>query len=399
MKWRDYLSFSTESIRYGRLRSLLTALGITIGIAAVVLLTAMGRGVEQYVLKQFTQFGTHLISVVPGTNVTFGISGAAINTTRPLSIDDATALEHIPGIRTSVPVISGNSSVETGNRTRWVTIAGVNHQVLETWQIDLALGRFLPEQVSDSARNLAVIGPKVRTELFGSDNPLGQRIRIGQERFRVIGVMASKGQVLGFDLDDMVYIPITRAMSLFNRTGVMEIDLLYTAGQDEERLSERIRTILKSRHGHEDFTLMTQSDMLNILGSVLGVLTAVVGGLGGISLFVGAVGILSIMTISVRERTSEIGLLRALGASRRQISFLFLLEASFLAALGGLAGLVLGLLIAGAGMLVLPGFPIRIDWNYVLLAEAVAIITGLLAGLIPARKAAALLPVDALRYE
>ena len=179
----------------------------------------------------------------------------------------------------------------------------------------------------------------------------------------------------------------------------MEIDLLYAAGQDETALTDRIRKTLKARHGHEDFTMVTQSDMLDILGSVLGVLTAVVGGLGGISLFVGAVGILSIMSISVRERTSEIGLLRALGASRRQISLLFLLEASILAGLGGLAGLLLGLLIAGIGMVLLPGFPIRIDWNYVLLAEAVAIITGLVAGLIPARKAAALLPVDALRYE
>ena len=262
-----------------------------------------------------------------------------------------------------------------------------------------AMGQFLPEEISDSARNLAVIGPTVRDELFGSQNPLGQRIRIGQERFRVVGVMESKGQILGFDLDDTVYIPITRALSLFNRSGVMEIDLLYTAGHDEATLSERIKQTLIDRHGYEDFTIITQNDMLGVLGSVLGVLTAVVAGLGGISLLVGAVGILTIMSITVRERTQEIGLLRALGASRRQISILFLFEAAMLSGVGGLAGLALGMLIAGGVALLVPALPISLDWYYVLLAEAIAIGTGLIAGLMPARQAARMLPIDALRYE
>ncbi len=399
MTLTDYFQLVTGSVRFGRLRSILTGLGITVGITAVVLLTAMGRGVEQYVLSQFTQFGTHVLAVIPGANLTMGISGASINSTRPLSIDDAAALEHIPGIRTSMPMVSGNSPVEAGNRTRWVNVIGANHAAPETWQISVAAGRFFSESISDHAPSLAVIGPKVRDELFPGQNPLGQRIRIGQERFRVIGVMESKGQIMGFDLDDTVYIPISRAMSLFNRNGVMEIDLLYTPGHDEAQLATHIKRILSERHGREDFTIITQNDMLSVLGSVLEILTAVVAGLGGISLLVGAVGILTIMSITVRERTQEIGLLRALGASRRQISTLFLFEAATLSGLGGLVGLLLGLLIIGLITLFFPALPVQLDWNYALLAEAIAVGTGLIAGLLPARKAARLLPIDALRYE
>jgi putative ABC transport system permease protein len=399
MKFFDYLQLVISSIHFGRLRSVLTGLGITVGITAVVLLTAMGRGLEQYVLAQFTQFGTHVIAVIPGANITMGISGAAINSTRPLSIEDAGALESIPGISTSMPLVSGNSPVEAGNRSRWVNVIGVNHYAPQTWQMKPVLGQFLPEEISDSARNLAVIGPTVRKELFADENPLGQRIRIGQDRFRVIGVMESKGQILGFDLDDTVYIPVTRALSLFNRSGVMEIDLLYAPGQDEAVLSERIKQIIIERHGFEDFTIITQNDMLGVLGSVLGVLTAVVAGLGGISLLVGAVGILTIMSITVRERTQEIGLLRALGASRRQISALFLFEAALLSGVGGVAGLLFGILIAGMMALFIPALPVSLDWYYVLLAEGIAIGTGLFAGLMPARQAARLLPIDALRYE
>lgn len=399
MSWLDYIRYALISINYGRLRSSLTALGITIGVTAVVLLTAMGRGVEQYMLNQFTQFGTHLVTVTPGANQTMGMSGAIFSSTRPLTVDDAAALESIPGILTAVPVISGNAPIEAGNRTRWSMVVGVNHQVPETWSMDVSQGNFLPREISESARNLAVIGSKTRDELFPGTNPLGQRIRVGQDRFRVIGVMESKGQVLGFDFDDMVYIPISRAKALFNREGLMEIDMLYRAGQNESALSERIRQKLTDRHGAEDFTLVTQSDMLGILGSVLGVLTAVVAALGGISLFVGAVGILTIMSIAVRERTEEIGLLRAIGASHGQISSMFLIEASILSGLGGLAGLALGLLVAGAVKLFVPGLPFTLDWTYVLLAEGVAILTGLVAGLVPARRAARLLPIEALRYE
>jgi putative ABC transport system permease protein len=211
--------------------------------------------------------------------------------------------------------------------------------------------------------------------------------------------MESKGQMLGFDLDDAIYIPAARALAMFDREGLMEIDLLYRPGLSSARLAERIRQLLVSRHGHEDFTVTTQDQMLAVLDSVLGVLTFAIGALGGISLVVGAVGILTIMTIAVGERTGEIGLLRALGAGRAQIRALFLMEAAAIAGIGGLAGLMAGIGLGQLIALAVPALPVRTAWTYVLLAEAVAIGVGLIAGVIPALRAAQLPPIEALRAE
>jgi putative ABC transport system permease protein len=244
-----------------------------------------------------------------------------------------------------------------------------------------------------------VLGSKVRQELFGSNQALGMRIRIGGELFRVIGSMESKGQLLGFDLDDAVYIPTTKALALFNRDSLMEIDLLYAAGSSSTVVAEQVKKALQARHGKEDFTITTQEKMLEVLGGVLGTLTIAVGALGGISLLVGGVGILTIMSIAVNERTGEIGLLRAMGVERKQILALFLGEAVVLAAIGGLAGLSLG--IGGSWLLTLlaPALPTHISWVYVAAAELLAAFVGLLAGVLPARRAARMHPVEALRAE
>lgn len=398
MRFVDYIFLAFNSLRFARVRSFLTALGIAVGIAAVVLLTALGSGTQNYVLGQFSQFGAHIIAIVPGKNATMGMSGSVISNVRPLSVDDALGLTNLPGIHTSVPVVQGNAPVEFGKLTRWTNVLGVNHQVPDTWSMEVGQGTFLPAE-QGQARNLAVIGYKIYTELFAGQNPLGQRIRIGQERFRVIGVMASKGNVLGFDMDDMVYIPIDRALSMFNRESLMEVDVLYSSAHEESDVIDRIKKRLIQRHGSEDFTITSQGDMLNSLGSILDILKAVVGGLGGISLLVGGVGIFTIMSIAVNERIHEIGLLRALGASRKQVSSLFLLEAAVLSGLGGLAGLLLGLGIAGFVSLAFPAIPVAIAWDYVLMSELIAVATGIIAGLVPAHRASALPPVEALRSE
>jgi putative ABC transport system permease protein len=399
MQLADYLNLSMSSIRFSPMRSFLTALGIAVGISAVVLLTALGGGVQHYILKQFTQFGAHIIAINPGKSSTLGVSGAMISSVRPLSLEDAQSLRRIQGVQTSVPVVQGNSPVEVGKRTRWTTVLGLNHEAPQTWQLRVASGQFLPDDASQQARNLAVIGARVRQELFPDSNPLGQPIRIGQERFRVVGVMEAKGQILGFDMDDAVYIPVARAMSLFNRNGLMEIDVLYQAGAHEAGIIAHIKQLLIQRHGTEDMTITSQTDMLKTLGSILDILQAVVAGIGSISLLVGGVGILTIMSIAVNERTGEIGLLRALGASRQQVTRLFLLEAATLAGLGGIAGLLVGMGIAGLLQLAVPAMPVKIDWLYVLLAEGVAVATGLLAGFAPAQRASSLPPADALRSE
>lgn len=395
----DYIKLASTSLRFNHLRTSLTALGIAVGVAAVVLLTALGGGMQDYILKQFTQFGAHLIAIAPGKANTIGLSGAVISNVRPLTAEDAQDLLKINGVETAVPLIQGNALIESGNRSRWTFVFGVNHQTPQTWQFKVAQGQFLPKESLDQARSFVVIGARIKQELFPSINPLGKFIRIGQERYRVIGVMEEKGQILGFDMDDAVYIPVKRAMSSFNRDSLMEIDILYSSNKNEKLLVDKIKQRLIKRHGSEDFTITSQSDMINTLGSILDILTAVVAGLGGISLTVGGVGIFTIMSIAVSERIKEIGLLRALGASKHQVTWLFLLESAVLAGLGGLSGLLFALAVIWILYFSVPALPIAIAWDYVLLAELVAIVTGIIAGLVPAKLAAKLAPVDALRSE
>lgn len=399
MLFRDIFRISFSSLLDQRLRSFLTLLGIAVGIAAVVLLTSIGEGVHRFTLAEFTQFGTNLIGINPGRTTTAGMSGALINTVRPLTIADEEALRYIPGVIDTVSVIQGNAAVEYEKRSRRTNILGVGPSGSRVWQINVAMGRFLPNDDSQSARSFVVLGSKVYHELFGSSSPLGRPVRIGGERFRVIGVMESKGQMLGFDLDDAVYIPTSRAMSLFNLESLMEIDVLYREGLQSKTIAAQLKKMLISRHGYEDFTITTQDEMLKVLGSVLDILTLAVGGLGAISLLVGGVGIITIMTIAVNERIPEIGLLRALGADRRQILFVFLGEAVVLAGLGGLAGLIVG---AGGAWLLgvfVPALPTHTPWQYALYAEILAAVIGLLAGVLPASHAANLDPVEALRAE
>jgi putative ABC transport system permease protein len=396
---RDIIKLSLSSLIDQRLRSFLTILGIAVGIASVVLLTSIGEGVHRFTLAEFTQFGTNLIGINPGKSTTLGTSGAVINNIRPLSIADEEALRRIPGVIDTVSLIQGNGPVEFEKKQRRTTILGVGSAAAEVWQIRVVKGRFLPADDSNAARSYVVLGSKVKDELFRDMNPLGQLVRVAGERYRVIGVMETKGQMLGFDLDDAVYIPTVRAMSLFNQQSLMEIDLLYQTGMQSSTIARQAKRVLMNRHGVEDFTITTQEEMLEVLGSVLGILTLAVGGLGAISLLVGGVGIVTIMTIAVNERTPEIGLLRALGADRRQILVIFIGEAVVLAGIGGLAGLVIGAGIAWLLGVFVPALPTHTPWLYAVYAELLAAVIGLMAGVLPASNAAKLDPVEALRAE
>ena len=399
MLLKDSVKLSLAALFSQRMRSFLTTLGITVGIASVVLLTSLGEGVHRFVLSEFTQFGTNLIGVTPGKATTAGMSGGIVSNVRPLSMDDAAALKRLPNIIAVAPVVQGNAPVEFGKRSRRTYIFGVGPQAPKVWQIRVAKGRFFTADDPRASRAFAVLGSKARDELFVGENPLGRRIRIGGERYRVIGVMESKGQLLGFDLDDAVYIPTSRALAIFNRDSLMEIDLLYATGSSADQVAKKIKKLLMARHGAEDFTIITQEQMLEVLGSVLDILTLAVGAVGGISLLVGGVGILTIMTIAVNERTAEIGLLRAIGAGRRHILFLFIGEAVVLSSIGGLAGLIIGA--GGAWFLgvAVPALPTHTPWSYVVLAEILAAFIGLLAGVLPAHRAANLDPIEALRAE
>lgn len=399
MRFADFVQFALASVRAHRLRTALTSLGIAVGIAAVILLTSIGEGLHQFVIDEFTQFGTNLISVTPGRTQTHGGSLGAINTSRPLSIDDAVALRRAPHVQVADPMIQGNADVEHASRSRRVTLYGVGHDFTRALRMRVAAGEFLPDEDPRAPRALAVLGAKVARELFGDANPLGSRVRIGGERYRVVGVMESKGQVLGFDLDDTVYIPVGRALEMFDRESLQEIHVTYEPTAPLAEVEEGIKRVLIARHGREDFTLTPQQKMLEVFDTVLNAITFAVGAIGAISLLVGGVGILTILTIAVSERTAEIGLLRAIGATRRHVLLLFLGEAALLAALGGAAGLALGLSVAGVIKLVLPALPVHTPLAFVVAAEVSAVAIGLLAGVLPARRAALLDPLEALRSE
>ena len=399
MQVGDLFKLSLFSLLAYRLRSALTILGIVVGIGSVVLLTSIGEGVRLFVLSEFTQFGTNLIAVTPGKTTTFGISGATISTVRPLSLDDAQAISKLDNILDVVPVIQGNAGVEFQSRERRTMVLGVGPGVPEVWKMPLASGRFLPADGYQSSRPFAVLGSKMRDELFRHQNPLGQRVRIGGDRYRVIGVMAPKGQMLGFDLDDTIYIPADKSMEMFDRESLMEIDILYKAGIEAEHVADNIKRLLIARHGDEDFTIITQDKMLEVLGTILDVLTLGVAAIGAISLVVGAVGIMTIMTIAVTERTSEVGLLRAMGATQGHILQLFLAEAMLLSLLGGMIGTLAAVIIVFMTNVFVPTLPLEIALEYVLAALVFSLLIGLLAGIAPALRASRLHPLEALRTE
>lgn len=399
MNWRDFLSLSARALVAQRLRSFLTLLGIAVGIAAVILLTSIGEGIHQFVLAEFTQFGTNVIEIAPGKKGARGGPPGLPSTSRPLTLDDARALERLPGVTAVTPVVWGNSEIEGNGRVRRSSVYGVGPAMVDAFTMRVRSGQFLPDDNANQPRALVVLGATLKQELFGTQNALGERIRIGGERFRVIGVMEAKGQFLGTDLDDTAYIPTGRALALYNREGLMEINVSYQEGVSSEQVSASVTRLLIARHGREDFALTTQADMLDSLSNILDILTAAVGALGGISLLVGGVGIVTIMTIAVTERTGEIGLLVALGARRRTILALFLGEAVALAAVGGLIGLVAGVALAQLVGLLVPALPVHTPWEFAVLAEISAVLIGLAAGVLPARKATTLDPVEALRAD
>lgn len=399
MQLLDLAGLSLRTLLNQKLRSSLTALGLIIGIASVVILTSIGQGIHQFVLAEFTQFGTHLMAVVPGKTTTFGLSGATISTVRPLTIDDALALDKLPYTVAAMPMVQGNARIETTGRERRANVFGVGASLPDVWKITVALGRFLPEVERGGSRAFAVLGSKLRRELFKDANPLGERIRIGEDRYRVIGVMAPKGQMLGFDLDDTVFIPADKALELFDRQSLMEIDVLYHPNDSVDLVERAVKDLLIKRHGFEDFTVITQNKMLETLNSILTILTLGIGALGGISLLVGSVGILTIMTIAVSERISEIGLLRAIGAERRTVFRLFLAEALAISMAGGLAGIGLGIMTVRLIAQFIPALPVQLAWSYLGIAFVMAVLIGIAAGVMPAFKAARLNPLEALRTE
>jgi putative ABC transport system permease protein len=395
----DSLKFALYALTAHKMRTLLSASGIAIGIAAVILLTSIGSGIQQFVLSEFTQFGTNIVNITPGKVRTRGASTGSIGSVRLLTIEDSLALKSSRYAIYTNATVTGNAEVRGNGRSRRVTVYGQGPDFDRAFNMHTAIGQFLPADDPRNPRAFAVLGAKVHKELYGSANPLGSILQVGGSRFRIIGVMASKGQVLGFDLDDTVYIPTARALEVFNREGVMEVQMTYSPTTPLEVVMQDIKRIMLEQHGREDFTITPQQQMLSTLSTVLNVLTFAVAVLGGISLLVGAVGMITLMHITVTERVAEIGLLNALGATPMRIRILFLLESMALSTLGGVIGLIAGSIIAGLLGILVSDLPISIPWHYVIAALLLSGVIGLVAGVVPAIRAARLNPVDALRTE
>ncbi len=396
----EVIRFVAGALAGHRLRSFLSALGVAIGVAAVILLTSLGEGTRDYIVSQFTQFGTSLIGINPGKVETVGIPGIFGGTTHKLTIDDAEALRRLPGVAEVVPVAGGPARVVGGGRGRSVTIFGVGWEGAAAWRLNVSQGSFLPKMDPRRKGSFIVLGARLARELFGEESPLGERVRVGGWSLLVIGVMEAKGQMLGFDFDDTAYVPVATALDLLNQVELMEIDVVATSTDDIPMVVDGIRRVLMERHrGEEDFTITTQTEMLDTFGRVIGMITIAVSGIAGISLLVGAIGILTIMWISVHERTGEIGLLRALGVGAPAVQRLFLLESVVLGTAGGLLGLALGFGLGAALGVLIPGIPLKTSFSAVAAAVLMSLVVGAVSGVAPARRAASLDPIEALRAE
>ncbi|MDE0129046.1 MAG: ABC transporter permease [Gammaproteobacteria bacterium] len=396
----DLLRLALRALSMHRLRTLLTALGTGIGVAAVILLTSIGEGMYDFMETEATRFGTHFLVITPGKTVTIGgPPGLNTNTVRPLTLDDALAIGRLSSVKAVAPAVMGFAEAEREGIKRDVTVLGTGPDLPEIFTLEVASGRFLPKEDFEASRPLAVLGSEMKNRLFGPDNALGAYIRVAGQRFRVVGVLADAGTMVGFDMNDIIFVPVRHTMEIYNMLGVQEVDVRYDENRPASEVEGDISRLLIARHGSEDFTITTQDQMLSTMRVILSTITSAVAALGGISLVVGGVGIFTIMTISVQERIFEIGLFRSLGARRREVRRLFMAEALALGAAGGLLGLALGQGAAWLLAAIFPVIPVSISVAYTIAALMIAVLIGILAGVAPAVRAARMNPVLALRAE
>ncbi|MDO9450768.1 MAG: ABC transporter permease [Rugosibacter sp.] len=399
MRYADILRFARDAATAYPLRTLLSVLAMAIGVASVVLLTALGDGARRYVVGQFSSLGSNLVIVLPGRSATGGFNPANGITTTPrdLTVDDAAALLRAPAVQRVAPLAVGTTEISAGGRLREVVAAGSTASLMAVRNFQLAQGRFLPEDEWRSSAPVAVIGMTIRNDMFGNQPAVGQLIRLGDRRLRVIGVLKSTGQGVGMNTDELVIVPVALAQALFNSNTLLRI-MVQARGRDQiEAAKAQATAILKARHGgEEDVTVITQDAVLATFDKLLGALTAAVAGIAAISLLVAGVLVMNVMLVAVTQRRAEIGLIKALGARGSTIQQIFLVEAAMLS----LAGAVTGYLLGQLGALVLrqlfPVFPAYAPAWAVAAALLTALVTGLLFGILPARRAAQLDTVDAL---
>lgn len=395
----DTLRFATRAATGYPLRSFLMVLAMSIGVAAVVVLTALGDGARRYVVDEFSSLGSNLVIVLPGRSETGGFNpaNAITGTPRDLTVEDARAITRAPAVLRTAPLTIGTSEATYGGKLRDVTVLGATADYLKLRRMELAQGRFFSDDESSGATAVAVIGTKIQSELFGVDSAIGRVLRVGDRRFRVIGILAQSGQGLGMNADEVVILPVVAAQAMFNINTLFRI-LVEAKNRDAiETARTQTREILMARHdGEENVTVITQDAVLATFDRILGTLTYGVAGIAAISLAVAGILVMNVMLVAVAQRTGEIGLLKALGAPGATIRNAFLAEAALLSATGACLGYALGQAGAFALRATLPALPAYPpDWA-VAAALATALLTGLLFGVMPARQAARLDPVQAL---
>ncbi|MCY1283053.1 Macrolide export ATP-binding/permease protein MacB [compost metagenome] len=398
MRAADTLRLWCGALRGHRSRSAMLLLAVGIGVIAVVLLGGLGAGARGFVLSEFSLLGRNTLIILPGRNETTGgmppITGMA---PRDLTLQDAQAVARLPQVRRVAPLLAGHMSVGVGSRSREVVTLGTSHDFFAIRQLVISQGQALPALDPEQMEAVCVIGASLRRELFGAQPALGQWLRAGDRRFRVLGILAEDGESFGMDVGELLIIPVANAQALFNREGVQRVFAEVRGPAFMASGREQIVAVLKARHGgKEDVTLISQDSMLAAFDELLGVLTLAVAGIAAISLLVAGVLIMNVTWISVSQRTAEIGLLKAIGASAGQVRLLFLGEAALLALAGALGGLLLAEALLWLGREA-SALPLHAPWWARLGSVSLALACALLFAWLPASRAAAMVPVAALR--
>jgi len=402
--YKESFLMAWASLIANKMRSILTMLGIIIGVAAVIALVSIGNGVKQDIQNSISSLGSNLLMVMPGAPRTPGVRPSA-GSMKSLKVSDYEAISKLDGVKAASPMTNGSYVVIYQNKNWTTSVSGVSYNYLDVNNWSMKSGRFLSEKNVQNRERVAVVGKTVVKNLFGDEDPVGAEIRVKNIPFRIIGVLNSKGSgAMGNDQDDMVVIPYTTAMERVE--GVDYLRMIYVTGKDEngiDRLQSDIENLLRVRHGIkdtnlDDFNIQNMNSIMETMEETTGTLTLFLGAVAAISLVVGGIGIMNIMLVSVTERTREIGVRKALGATYSVIVTQFLIEAVVISLMGGIIGIILGI---GSSKLIgmASGMSTVISVPTIVMSFAFSMAIGLIFGIYPARKAAKLNPIDALHYE